>query len=138
VNHSFWCLLAFSFTRNSKQISNFFFFNFNVVCTVHRMMNWFVDTALNSLIVCFTFSTMFRHITRAVIRESSYLLSLLSTALCDTTYNGPFYSVMITSRKTLWWWHVWCAETCCRTDNVWSIHLMHVKLVLQTKSEVCF
>jgi len=43
---------------------------------------------------------VFRHFTRAISRDSSYILSLLSTALYDTTYNGPFYSVMITSRKT--------------------------------------
>jgi len=47
-------------------------------------------------------------------------------------YRGPFDSIMITTVKTSWWWHMWCAGTCCRTGTVWRIHLVHVKLVLQT------
>ena len=32
--------------------------------------------------------------------------------------NGPFECVVVTSTKTPCW-HVWCAETCCRTDSVY-------------------
>ena len=35
--------------------------------------------------------------------------------------------------KTSWRWHMWCAEMYLRTDNMW-IHLMHVRVVLQTNS----
>jgi len=48
------------------------------------------------------------------------------------SYNGPFESFRITNAKNPWWWDVWCTETRWRTDNVWRIYLVHVKLVLQT------
>jgi len=25
-----------------------------------------------------------------------------------------------------WWWCVWCAEICWRTDNMWRIYLLHI------------
>lgn len=46
-------------------------------------------------------------------------------------YNGSFEGV-ITATKTHWLWHVWCAEICGRTDKVWRIYLVNIKLVLQT------
>jgi len=55
--------------------------------------------------------------------------------LCESihlSHNGPFASVTITTTKTPWWWHMCCAGTCCRIDNGWRIHLVHVVLVLQT------
>ena len=39
---------------------------------------------------------------------------------------------MITTSKTPWWWHVRCAETCCRIDNVCRTCSVNMKLVLQT------
>jgi len=38
-------------------------------------------------------------------------------------YHRPFDSIMITTMKTSWWWHVWCAGTCWKPENVWRIHL---------------
>jgi len=54
---------------------------------------------------------MFRHTTRAIIRES------------------PRYD----NHEDSWFWHMWFAATRCRIYNVWRIHSVHVKLVLQTK-----
>ena len=47
--------------------------------------------------------------------------------------NGLFEDFMIATTKTPWRWQVWCAETCCRIDNVWRMHLVLVKLVLRTE-----
>ena len=65
----------------------------------------------------------------------NWILECVQVYHCEFihVYNGPFDSIMITTMKTAWWWHVWCAKTCWRTKNVWRIHLVHVKLVLQTK-----
>jgi len=43
--------------------------------------------------------------------------------LIHLLYNGSCKSIMITATETLWWWHVWCAETCRRIDEVWRIYL---------------
>ena len=42
-------------------------------------------------------------------------------------------SLMITTTKTPWWWHVWRAETSCINDSVRRIILVHAKLALVTK-----
>jgi len=50
----------------------------NIEYTVHRMMNCFIEPAVRALNVFYTrcqFSNMFRHPTRAIITESSQLLS---------------------------------------------------------------
>jgi hypothetical protein len=54
------------------------------------------------------------------------------------SHNRPFESIMITTTKTPWWWHVWCAETCCRIDTVWRIPLVQVHLALQTTRQKTF
>jgi len=49
--------------------------------------------------------------------------------------NGPTYDKWINSqwysctRSKIhpWWWHVWCAETCWRIDNLWRLHLLPVE-----------
>ena len=40
-------------------------------------------------------------------------------------------ALSITTTKAPWWRHVWSAKTCWRTDDVWRIHLLQVKLLLQ-------
>jgi hypothetical protein len=49
-----------------------------------------------------------------------------------SSYNGPFRIIMPTSTKTPWWWYVWCGVACWRNDNVWEIHSVNIKLILQT------
>jgi len=46
-------------------------------------------------------------------------------------YNGTFESVLMTT-KTSWRWHVCCAEICWKIDDMRQIHLVHIKMVLQT------
>jgi hypothetical protein len=58
---------------------------------------------------------------------SSHVIN--SQTCCGTLhlpYNGSFESVVITTTKTPWWWHLWCADTCRRIVNVGRIHLVHV------------
>jgi len=45
-------------------------------------------------------------------------------------------SIVITTTKTASRWHVWCAQTCLRIDNVWRIDLTHVQLFLQGDQKV--
>jgi hypothetical protein len=60
-----------------------------------------------------------------------------SVSLCGyLSDNGPFESDIITT-KTHRRCHVWCAQTCWRSDNVWVTHFVHVKLVVQTNCLYC-
>jgi hypothetical protein len=45
-------------------------------------------------------------------------------------------SIVITTTKTASRWHMWCAQTCLRIDNVWRIDLTHVQLFLQGDKKV--
>jgi len=49
------------------------------------------------------------------------------------SYKGPFESVQVMTTETPWRWHVWCAATCCRLDNMQTVLLMHVQLSLNTE-----
>jgi len=49
------------------------------------------------------------------------------------SYKGPFESVQVTTTETTWRWHVWCAATCCRLDNMQTVLLVHVLLCLKTE-----
>jgi len=49
-----------------------------------------------------------------------------------SSYNGPSESVLITTEKTPWRWHVWCVETCWWIDIVWRIHLKHLTVNRQS------
>ena len=49
--------------------------------------------------------------------------------LCSVCWVESF---VITTTKTVARWHVCCAQTFWRTDNVWRIHLTYVKPVLLT------
>jgi len=58
---------------------------------------------------------------------SSHVIN--SQTCCGTShlpYKKSFESVVITTTKTPWWWHVWCAESCRRTVSVGRINLVHV------------
>jgi hypothetical protein len=53
--------------------------------------------------------------------SSGSLHSCYNTVKCST-------DSFTTTMKTPYWWHMWCAKTCCRIDNVWSLHLLHVEV----------
>jgi len=68
-------------------------------------------------------------------RHEIYSSHVINSQTCCGTphlpYNGSFESTVITTTKTPWWWHVWCAETCRRIVNVGRIYLVHVQAVLR-------
>ena len=49
-----------------------------------------------------------------------------------SSYNGPIRIIVLTTTKTPCWWHMWCGVACWRNDNVWKIHSVDVKLIVQT------
>ena len=81
----------------------------------------------------YTFAKFILHVLSVLQHVSAHHKCHHQGVKWSIVHNGPFDSAMITTKKTPWWWHVRCAETCWRTDNMWRINLVNGKLVLQTE-----
>jgi hypothetical protein len=81
------------------------------------------------------------HVINSATRHTCTYSLFVQVCHCQCTplsHNGPSESIMITTTKTPWWWHVWCAETCCRIDTVWRIPSVLVQLALQSTHQKMF